>query len=60
MPTDEPDGRSKPVGPQVAPEAADWFARRTSGWRDWPEEEVLAPAGAPGHRPGTARRIGPG
>ncbi|GAA2378313.1 glucosyl-3-phosphoglycerate synthase [Dactylosporangium salmoneum] len=27
------------------PIAADWFARRTSGWRDWPEEEVLAAKG---------------
>jgi glucosyl-3-phosphoglycerate synthase len=27
------------------PIAADWFARRTSGWRDWPERDVLAAKG---------------
>ncbi|MEV6928791.1 glucosyl-3-phosphoglycerate synthase [Dactylosporangium sp. NPDC051485] len=27
------------------PIAANWFGRRTSGWRDWPAEEVLAAKG---------------
>jgi glucosyl-3-phosphoglycerate synthase len=27
------------------PIAADWFARRTSAWRDWPAEELLARKG---------------
>jgi glucosyl-3-phosphoglycerate synthase len=28
------------------PKAADWFARRTSHWRDWPVERLIAAKGA--------------